>query len=211
MNDPEKVRLRLSPPERRDRIIASAKTVLAKGGLRGFGLAAVAREAGIAIGLIGHYFGGIDGLVRAMLASVVANRQDRKHHTSHTLPDAIAALTAIVERNFDPQYYSRDNLLVWLPIYELSMHDADMRDSVGKVDQQDVVELQEVLTSLVTHLGLSADPADMAQLFFALLDGMWLRWCYSGRDGYDEEKLRAIRFLEDRIGPFYPTTGHRAG
>ena len=83
MNDPEKVRLRLSPPERRDRIIASAKTVLAKGGLRGFGLAAVAREAGIAIGLIGHYFGGIDGLVRAMLASVVANRQDRKHHTSH--------------------------------------------------------------------------------------------------------------------------------
>ena len=75
MTGAEDTKRRLPVPERREQIIASARAALVKGGLRGFGLAVVAKEAGVAIGLIGHHFGGIDGLIKALLHSVVAAKK----------------------------------------------------------------------------------------------------------------------------------------
>jgi AcrR family transcriptional regulator len=202
----EKKITRLPAQERRVRIISSARTALIRGGLRGFGLAVVAKEAGVAIGLIGHYFGGIDGLIKALLHSAVAKRTDIQTDVPETPERAILALCNIVERNFHPDYYSRDNLLVWLPIYELSINNDDMRNAVIQRDEEDVREMRIVLALICEIRGKTADPTEVSKLFFTLLDGLWLRWCYSGRTDYAEEKRAAIRFLEEKIGPFYGVT-----
>ncbi len=203
MTGAEDTKRRLPVPERRERIIASARAALVKGGLRGFGLAVVAKEAGVAIGLIGHHFGGIDGLIKALLQSVVAAKQGTQTEVAETLETALVALCNIVDRNFHPSYYSRDNLLVWLPIFELAIHDVEMRTGVMQRDEEDVREIESVLGIICTLRGKTALPAEVAKLFFALLDGLWLRWCYSGRPDYAEEKTLAIGLLEDHIGPFY--------
>lgn len=203
MTGAEDTKRRLPVPERRERIIASARAALVKGGLRGFGLAVVAKEAGVAIGLIGHHFGGIDGLIKALLHSVVASKQVTQTEVAETLETALVALCNIVDRNFHPSYYSRDNLLVWLPIFELAIHDVEMRTGVMQRDEEDVREMESVLGIICTLRGKTALPAEVAKLFFALLDGLWLRWCYSGRPDYAEEKTLAIGLLEDHIGPFY--------
>ncbi len=203
MTGAEDTKRRLPVPERRERIIASARAALVKGGLRGFGLAVVAKEAGVAIGLIGHHFGGIDGLIKALLQSVVAAKQGTQTEVAETLETALVALCNIVDRNFHPSYYSRDNLLVWLPIFELAIHDVEMRTGVMQRDEEDVREMESVLGIICTLRGKTALPAEVAKLFFALLDGLWLRWCYSGRPDYAEEKTLAIGLLEDHIGPFY--------
>ena len=203
MTGAEDTKRRLPVPERRERIIASARAALVKGGLRGFGLAVVAKEAGVAIGLIGHHFGGIDGLIKALLQSVVAAKQGTQTEVPETLETALVALCNIVDRNFHPSYYSRDNLLVWLPIFELAIHDVEMRTGVMQRDEEDVREMESVLGIICTLRGKTALPAEVAKLFFALLDGLWLRWCYSGRPDYAEEKTLAIGLLEDHIGPFY--------
>ena len=203
MTGAEDTKRRLPVPERREQIIASARAALVKGGLRGFGIAVVAKEAGVAIGLIGHHFGGIDGLIKALLQSVVAAKQGTQTEVAETLETALIALCNIVDRNFHPSYYSRDNLLVWLPIFELAIQDVEMRTGVMQRDEEDVREMESVLGIICTLRGKTALPAEVAKLFFALLDGLWLRWCYSGRPDYAEEKTLAIGLLEDHIGPFY--------
>lgn len=206
MTQKAETRKRLAPSERRTRIIAAARAALVKGGLRGFGVAVVAKEAGVAIGLIGHYFGGIDGLIKALMASVVASKQSVSTEAPETLEKALGDIRVIVERNFHPSYYSRDNLVVWLPIYELATHDLDMRSDVLQRDDEDIQEMELVLAVICNLRGKTVDPAEVSKLFFTLLDGLWLRWCYSGRQEYAEEKSLAIRFLESHIGPFYSAT-----
>lgn len=203
MKGTEETKRRLPAQERRERIIASARAALIKGGLRGFGISVVAKEAGVAIGLIGHYFGGIDGLLKALLQSVVARKQNMPSEVPETLEKAFFVLCNIVERNFHPDYYSRNNLLVWLPIYELSIKNKAMRSCVMQRDDEDVLEMQIVLTVICNLRGKTANPTELSKLFFALLDGLWLRWCYSDRPDYAEEKNLAIRLLEEHIGPFY--------
>ena len=145
MTQKAETRKRLAPSERRTRIIAAARAALVKGGLRGFGVAVVAKEAGVAIGLIGHYFGGIDGLIKALMASVVASKQSVSTEAPETLEKALGDIRVIVERNFHPSYYSRDNLVVWLPIYELATHDMDLRSDVLQRDDEDIREMELVL------------------------------------------------------------------
>jgi AcrR family transcriptional regulator len=64
---------RATPRRRRDRertisdILDAAEKLLAEKGPDGFGLAELGREADISFGLIHHYFGGKEGLLRAVL------------------------------------------------------------------------------------------------------------------------------------------------
>ncbi len=48
-------------------ILAAAENLLERKGPDGFGLAELGREAGVSFGLIHHYFGGKEGLLRAVL------------------------------------------------------------------------------------------------------------------------------------------------
>jgi len=62
-----------APPRRRDRertitnILDAAEKLLEEKGPDGFGLAELGREAGISFGLIHHYFGGKEGLLKSVL------------------------------------------------------------------------------------------------------------------------------------------------
>lgn len=56
---------RLAPDERRAEILQAAKRLLERKGLDGFSLEAVAREAGVALSLPRHYFGGYRDLLKA--------------------------------------------------------------------------------------------------------------------------------------------------
>jgi len=61
------------PPRRRDRertittILDAAEKLLEEKGPDGFGLAELGREAGVSFGLIHHYFGGKEGLLKRVL------------------------------------------------------------------------------------------------------------------------------------------------
>jgi TetR/AcrR family transcriptional regulator, repressor for neighboring sulfatase len=61
-------RVRRSPDEAREHILASAATVLAQKGPDGAGLKDVARQAGVSHALVSHYFGTYDALVEAVMS-----------------------------------------------------------------------------------------------------------------------------------------------
>ena len=56
--------------ETRERIVEACERVIARGGLRGFRMSDVAREAGVSIGLLAYHFGDRDGLLQAALDHV---------------------------------------------------------------------------------------------------------------------------------------------
>jgi len=62
---------RLSPEARKVEILQAALRVLAKVGLKGFSLESVAREAGVALSLPRHYFGGTYDLLKAATESLL--------------------------------------------------------------------------------------------------------------------------------------------
>ena len=54
----------------RERILDACERTIAETGLRGFRMTAVAREAGVSIGLLSYHFGDRDGLLQAALNRV---------------------------------------------------------------------------------------------------------------------------------------------
>ena len=61
----DKTQKRLAPDERKAALLSTAIALLARNGLEEFSLEAVAREAGVALSLPRHYFGGYRDLLKA--------------------------------------------------------------------------------------------------------------------------------------------------
>lgn len=199
---PTKAKLRLSSDDRKVMIIAAAKRVLAQAGLRAFTMSKVAKEANVAIGLISHYFGGIDGLVEEVLRASVAMRLPVQDSKPKTESEALTCIHASLLRHFDPAYYDRSNLMVWFPVIEHYTLKGQSPNNITRRDDEEVEEFRSSLEVLVAVRKLDLDPVTVSRTFFALLDGLWLRWCY-GRHGEnaDWERSVAIRFLEHEVGP----------
>lgn len=62
---------RLAPEQRKEELLLAAIALLEREGLEGFSLEAVAREAGVALSLPRHYFGGYNDLLRVATESLL--------------------------------------------------------------------------------------------------------------------------------------------
>jgi AcrR family transcriptional regulator len=194
-------RQRLSPEVRREALIEAAKRCLKKRGSKGFNLQNVATEAKVSIGLIGHYFGGVEELLIAVFRSVMFEMPDLKRSKPQGLEEAVDDLRDMVARNFAGDYHTRENLLVWLPIYEEMLLNEKIRVLLNKTDE-DYVEKVAVPIARVAELrGLSINARSVAYNFLALLDGLWIRWCHSKRKDPTYEQNAAYEYLEMVLGP----------
>lgn len=92
---------RLAPDERKAKILQAAIRLLKEKGLVGFSLEAVAREAGVALSLPRHYFGGYRDLLKAatedLLKEVEATLLNRE--PKRQLVDRFAAYLELLSRN----------------------------------------------------------------------------------------------------------------
>jgi len=190
---------RLKAEDRKSQLIAAAKRTLALKGPSNFGVVAVAKEADVAVGLISHYFGGINGLLAALLTDVVADRPLEGQQPIAHQAEAIEALERILQMHFDPGYYSRANLMVWMPIFEKALMGDEMRAAVVEHDEKQIQALAAIIKVIAAKKGKDIDPDRLARMFFALLDGLWLRWCYTGAEDYETERTMAADFLGQHL------------
>ena len=198
---PRKRAARHAPEVRRELLLQAARRCLSKNGMKGFTLQNVAGEAKVSLALIGHYFGGIDDLLRAVFDSVMFEFPPSTQEKPQDLEAAKANLRAIVERNFAPDYYSRENLLVWLPIFEEMALNETLRAKLTAQDERYVGEVAQVIATVAEFRKVPVDAQSLAYDFLALLDGLWIRWCHSDRTGTQREQDAAYRLLESALGP----------
>jgi AcrR family transcriptional regulator len=192
---------RESPEHRRNLILAAARACLSEKGMRGFTLKNVAAEAKVSISLLSHYFGSVEELLKSVFRSVLFEERPAEYRKPKTLAEAISSLQDIVAKNFQPDYYSRRNLLVWLPIYEEMLLNPRTRRTLDKIELELTAEVARAVADVARFRHRQVDADALAGEFLAFLDGLWLRWCLSERKDTERERAAAVRYLEAALGP----------
>lgn len=191
---------REAPEHRRSLILQAARVCLSEKGMRGFTLKNVAAEAKVSISLLSHYFGSVEELLKSVFRSVLFESKPGEYRAPQTLAEALSNLNDLVEKNFHPDYYSRKNLLVWLPIYEEMLLNARTRRNLDRIEQELTLEVARALDDVARFRKRRIDADAVAFEFLAFLDGLWLRWCLSERRDMGRERDSARRFLEAAVG-----------
>ena len=199
---------RQAPGARREMLIEAALRCLAREGIQGFTIDRICAEAGVSRGLINHYFDSKDGLLievyRDSLYAGVAERIGRVAEAG----GGAGQLLAVVEATFDPAFFARDRLRIWLALWdEISVNPALRavhRDLYGAYRGQVAQAVQQVALAR----GLTVDAGTLARSFLALVDGLWLEWCLDDT-AVDAVQARgaALAMLEAQLGALEPARG----
>lgn len=196
MSNPPAFR-RSEPDARRADLIAAAARVLAREGTGGASVRAIAVEAGVSPGLVGHYFAGIDALVAATYAHV-------EHTVSEALDAAVAAagpdprarLDAFVTASFSPPIASGELLATWTAFWSL----VRSRDDIARQHDEQYAAFRARLESLLAECGLPAPRLRHAAIAItALVDGLWLELCLSPQAFSADEAGTIARSVLDAL------------
>jgi len=166
-------------PDRRRLILDSAIGVIARTGVRGLRVEAVAAEAGVAVSLIYYYFGSRKGLVRATL----------DHANERAASAAPAGVRATLLAELDEA--ARETSTVWGEIQASAVFEPDLREQVREATDAWVAL---VTTAIEAEAPQVRDTRMAAERLTALVDGLSSRWLAGALD-----RDRARELLEAAI------------
>lgn len=201
---------------RRDLILDAARNLLSEKGMRAFTVKNVAHEAGVSAALVIYHFRGINDLLEAVCDSVMFELPDTAEFPPADLNQALANLVLVVERYFDPAYYSRKSLLVWLPLFQAMVLDEEFRKKIYARDEAYISGFAVHIARVAEFRGLDIDATEVARNLMSFMDGLWLRWCHSNRADTVAEHRAAVEYLEGKVGPLpradaMPAVAHAFG
>ncbi len=157
--------------DRQEQILEAVLRLLGQHGISGLSIRAVAREAGVALGLVGYYYEDKASLIRAALLRV--GEQDLALVEPDPLLAPIDRLQAALRRVADPQFLTTEYLSLRLQLWSL----AQAHEDFEKIN----IEAQRAYRSRLALLIRSARPeltrADCARRaadIDVLQNGLWL-------------------------------------
>ena len=150
--------------ERREQVVEAASRVIAREGLTGTTMRAVAQEAGCTIGLINHWFSSRDDLVEATFARAIDRQLE---HAEALAREPARAAEGIAEfLPTDPQ--RSDEARIWIAFYAMVLggerHAERRAERCHAVRAAMVRGLRRHWPAAVCH--------DIADRVFALVDGI---------------------------------------
>jgi AcrR family transcriptional regulator len=187
-------------------LIEAATRCLSRGGIAAFTVDQICKEAKVSRGLINHYFPNKDDLLVEIyktslyrsVNSQIAEAEKSKvngHEPEHLL-------TSIVEANFVPDYFSKDNLLVWLSLWGEIATNARLRAAHRKLYDSYRKALAQAIGAVAASRGRDTDAWGLARSFIALVDGLWLEWCLDSRAvSAPAARESCYDLLEAQLGP----------
>lgn len=193
---------------RRAMLIEAATRRLAQGGIGAFTIDGICKEAGVSRGLVNHYFDGRDGLLvevyrSSLHSSLNAQIAEAKHRRAENagFPPEISLVT-LLRSSFSPDYFSRDNLLLWLSLWGEIAVNSRLRAAHRELYQVYRSELAEVIAAVAQKRGRQVDASALARNFVALVDGLWLECCLD-RSILTPEAAEAgcFELIESQLGP----------
>ncbi|OYW46648.1 MAG: TetR family transcriptional regulator [Novosphingobium sp. 12-63-9] len=168
---------RSEPDARRQSLIEACARVLAKAGATGASVRAIATEAGVSPGLVGHYFDGVDALVAATYHHVdgkVAAALDAAVLAAGPAPRA--RLEAFVTASFAPPIADPQLLATWIAFWSL----VTARPDIARQHDEQYAGYRARLEALLRNCGLADSALRIAAISVtALVDGLWLELCLS--------------------------------
>jgi len=188
---------RAEPDERRQSLIEAAARVLACEGAGGASVRAIAVEAGVSPGLVGHYFGGIEALHAAAYGWITAQVDSvQEKAVAAAGSDPRARLDAFVTASLAPPIADPQLLASWIAIWSL----VRTRAEIASQHDEQYAAFRARLEQLLSACGLADQALRPAAIAItALVDGLWLELCLSPQAFAPGEAAEIARQALDRL------------
>ena len=163
---------RKSAADRRQELIQAGIQCLGRGGMVGFTIDEICRQAQVSRGLINHHFRGKQDLLLAIYTEM----------TEHLVLDSGAQsarelLASVIDTNFDEASFNKSNLRAWLSIWGQVPTQAQLSALHYERYRNYQQDIEQALRDLVAQDDLDIDTDSLARQLIALIDGLWLEYC----------------------------------
>ncbi len=180
---------RADPDLRRQSLIEACTRVLARLGVAGTSVRAIAQEAGVSPGLVNHYYASVDDLVAAAYAEVGVRVDRALEDALCAAPlDSRARLEAFATASFAPPIADPQLLATWIAFWGLARSQPQIAAEHARQYAAFRARLEELLAACAVA------PAKLGRAAIAvtaLIDGLWLELCLSP-DTLVPDEARAI-------------------
>lgn len=168
---------RAEPDARRASLVEACTRVLAREGAAGTSVRAIALEAGVSPGLIGHYFGSIDALIAASYAHVEERVQAAlQAAVAGAGPNPRARLEAYVTASLLPPIADSELLATWIAFWSL----VRANPAIARQHDDQYASFRARLEVLLAETAIPVSALRGAAIAVcALVDGLWLELCLS--------------------------------
>ncbi|WP_314147105.1 TetR family transcriptional regulator C-terminal domain-containing protein [uncultured Leifsonia sp.] len=162
---------RKPPAERRAELADAARSVAVADGLSAVTLRGVAARAGVAPGLVAHYYESMDGLVAETFSGIVADEIDEVRGLLAAAADPVARLRDLVRTLLDG---SRDDVTsIWVEAFALGRRNETLGAAVRlQMDAwRDVIE-GVIADGVAAGAFRTAEPQAVAWQLLGMIDGL---------------------------------------
>ncbi|HEX8123592.1 MAG TPA: TetR/AcrR family transcriptional regulator [Solirubrobacteraceae bacterium] len=176
---------RRPPAEKAQRIVEAMRSSVARRGVAGSTFDNVAREAGVSRGLLHYYFGTKERLLAEVVrhdADLRMTLLDEQLATATTPDDVLERLVASLEELVEAE---PELITLVFELFALSRRHEEVALEFAELVRRSREQLAAILRTKVDEgaVRLGAEPEEVADVLFAMADGMALRMLAEpGRD-----------------------------
>lgn len=190
---------RLAPAARAAELVEAGLRVLARGGITAFTIDNICKASGASRGLVGHHFGGKDGLLAACYAAAYAPLLQTwtTSQVPMPLPDLIDELLS--DRQLRPE-----GLNIWLALWaEIAVNPGLRAEHLRQYDLYHAAIAASIAEAAKRRAGgAPVDAAALGTSLIALLDGLWVQLCIApDRMSQAQARASVMALLEPHLGP----------
>ncbi|MEZ5758232.1 MAG: TetR family transcriptional regulator C-terminal domain-containing protein [Emcibacteraceae bacterium] len=192
-------------PDKKQLFIDATICSLANFGYKRTTVRRIAGYAGVAPGLLTHYFKGKEELIAESykyFSNLFLEEFKAKIAAMDTNP--LNALKVYIESTFAPDDVDPKYLRVWLAFWAITLSEHDLRIAHKEMYQQYIDAIESILKTAYRQQKFSLKGRDTWSLaigIYALLDGLWLECCLDP-EGFSQRKSldTAYQFIESSTG-----------
>lgn len=189
---------RLAPEARAAELVEAGLRVLARGGITAFTIDNICKASGASRGLVGHHFGGKDGLLAACYAAAYAPLLRALAAGAEALP-----LPRLIDELLSERQLRPEGLNIWLALWgEIAVNPFLRAEHLRHYR----LYHRAIACAMAGHARRQAPTAQdeaLATALIALLDGIWVEFSIAP-EAMSRQKARAAieSLLHPQLGPF---------
>jgi TetR/AcrR family transcriptional regulator, transcriptional repressor of bet genes len=194
-----------SNPDKKQVFIDATVCSLANHGYKGTTVRQIAKYAGLAPGLLTHYYDGKEMLI-AESYKYLSQRflDDFQRSIDDGEKDPIKSLTIFFKNIFKPDNLGTPFLRVWLSFWTLTLSEPELRITHKEIQAHYVLSIEKLLNAAYSLKNINMSPNDTHELaigIMALLDGLWLECCLNPDALSQNDNLKILyNFVESTTG-----------
>jgi TetR/AcrR family transcriptional regulator, transcriptional repressor of bet genes len=156
---------------RRRQLVNATLRLIHRRGVAGTSVAQISARAGLATGMVHHYFADKDALFKAALEELVKRIHTEVFELLRQAKTPLERVVTFVEGNLTPRSFTEENVAAWLAFWALVPHSPQLQRLNDIVTRQTQSTLFHALVETMPR----EEARRHAQAITIFLDGLWLR------------------------------------